>query len=141
MAYIQFLSEQLETKEEILMSIIRSASRIKNIGTIYLIHGKEVEITKEYDDLSGETVKENIWGISDCIDIYNDYLNYNEEDRFVFFNLVKRKKLIPLFSADKVRCKRLLFEFAKEYLKLHPNNYLLIDETELYDLKRLESFI
>lgn len=139
MAHIQFLSEQLEAKEEILISIIRSASRINNIGTIYLIDGKEVEITKEYDDLGGETVKENIWGISDCIDVYNDYLKYNEEDRFVFFNLVKEKKLIPLFSADKVRCKRLLFEFAKEYLKLHPYNYLLIDETDLYDLKRVES--
>ena len=138
MAHVQFLSEQLETKEEILISIIRSASRINNIGTIYLIEGKEIEITKEYEDSDGHPVKENIWGISDCIDVYNDYLKCDEEERFIFLNLVNGKKLIPLFSADKVRYKKLLFEFAKEYLKPYPNNYLLIDGAHLYDLKRIE---
>lgn len=139
MAYIQFLSEKLETKEEILINIIRSASRIKNIGTIYLIKGEEIEITKQYEEPNGQLVGENIWGIRDCIDVYNDYLKYNEEERFIFSNLINGKKLIPLFSADKVRYKRLLFEFTKEYLRLYPNDYLLIDETDLYDLKRIES--
>lgn len=141
MAYIQFLSEQLETKEEIFMCIIHSAYKVENISTIYFRgQSKEINITKDY--ISGvERIEESINGISDCIDLYNDYIKYNEEERFIISNLIEGKKLIPLFSADKVRCKRLLFEFAREYLKIRPNNYLLIDETDLYDLEKIENMI
>lgn len=52
--------------------------------------------------------------------------------------LLKNKRLISLFSADKVRFKNIVFEFAKEYLKIRPNNYLLINQTDLYNLRRLE---
>ena len=51
---------------------------------------------------------------------------------------IEKKRLISLFSAEKVRNKNLVFEFAKEYLKIRPENYLLIDDTDLYDLDRLE---
>ncbi|PAM92574.1 hypothetical protein B4N84_23000 [Flavobacterium sp. IR1] len=141
MAYIQFLSEQLESKEEIFMCIINSAYNVKNISTIYFRgYNKEINITKNYV-FNEEKIEESINGISDCIDLYNEYVKFNEEERFIISNLIERKKLIPLFSAEKVRSKKLLFEFAIEYLKIRPNNYLLIDETDLYDLYRLEKMI
>ncbi|MFH7015145.1 hypothetical protein [Flavobacterium sp. FlaQc-47] len=141
MAYIQFLSEKIASKEQIYLDIKMSAYNLKNIESILCRNSKSFNITKIYT-INNERIEENINFLENNIDTYEKYLIYpDEENPCVVLNVVENKRLISLFSADKVRCKRLLFEFAKEYLKLHPDNYLLIDETDLYDLERLNRMI
>jgi hypothetical protein len=138
MAYIQFISEKLSSKEQIYLDITLSAYNIKNIESILCRNSKTFNITKIYT-INNERIEENINFLEQDVDTYNEYLKYpDEENPCVVLNVVENKRLISLFSADKVRCKNLVFEFAKEYLKIRPNNYLLIDETDLYDLERLE---
>jgi hypothetical protein len=139
MAYIQFLSEQLNSKEELFVDIMSSAYNIFDIEFISCYYNKEFNIGKTYIS-NLERTEERINFLEYCIDTYEENLKYpDEENPCVVLNAVKGKRLISLFSADKVRCKRLVLEFAKEYLKLRPTNYLLIDQEDLYDLKRIES--
>lgn len=140
MAYIQFISGQLQTKEEIFISIMNSAYKVDNLESIYFQkHSEEININKVYIENSVR-VEESINFLRQDIDTYNKYLKFSDEENpCIILDIVENKKMISLFSADKVRFKILLFEFAKEYLKLHPENYLLVDEIDLYDLKRLES--
>lgn len=141
MAYIQFLSEKLNSKEQIYLDILLSAYNIKNIESILCRNSKTFNITKIYT-INNERIEENINFLEQDVDTYNEYLKYpDEENPCVVLNVVENKRLISLFSADKVRCKNLVFEFAKEYLKIRPNNYLLIDETDLYDLEKIENMI
>lgn len=140
MAYIQFLSEKLSTKEEIFMGIMRSAYHINNLEAIFFQgNNQEINLSKIYID-DNKRLDENINFLRQDIDAYHKYLKYSDEENpCVVLNIVKGKRLISLFSTDKVRCKRLLFEFAREYLKLHPENYLLIDQNKLYDLKAINT--
>lgn len=138
MAYIQFLSEKLHSKEQIYLDILLSAYNVKNIESIFCMRAKTFNITKIYI-INSQRVEENINFLEQDVDTYEEYLKYpDEENPCVVLNIIENKRLISLFSADKVRCKNLLFEFAKEYLKIRPENYLLIDQTDLYDLEKIE---
>ncbi|WP_294961332.1 hypothetical protein [uncultured Flavobacterium sp.] len=138
MAYIQFLSEKLNSKKQIYLDILLSAYNIKDIESVLCRNSKTFNITKFYVSDNG-IVEENINFLEQDVDTYNEYLKYpDEENPCIVLNAIKNKRLISLFSADKVRCKRLLFEFGLEYLKLYPYNYLLIDEKDLYDLEGLK---
>jgi hypothetical protein len=140
MAYIQFLSEQLVTKEEIFLRIMLSSYNLENLDSIFFKkQSEEINLSKDYFD-DGIRIEENITFLKQDIDTYIKYSQFSDnENPCVVLNAIEGKRLISLFSADKVRCKRLLFEFSKEYLKLHPDNYLLVDQLELYDLNRIEN--
>lgn len=141
MAYIQFLSEKLRSKKQIYLDIMLSAYNIQNIESILCRNSKSFNITKEYI-FNDKRIEENIYFLENNIDTYKEYLKYpDEENPCVVLDVVKNKRLISLFSAEKVRNKNIVFEFAIEYLKLYPDNYLLIDDTDLYNLERLEKMI
>lgn len=138
MAYIQFLSEQLRSKKEIYIDIMLGVYNICDIESIHCHYNKSFEFVKKYHSSSGEKVEERISLLEYDVDTYIEYLKYPDiENPCVVLNAVPGKRLISLFSADKVRCGRILFEFTVEYLKLHPDHYLLVDQHDLYDQKRL----
>lgn len=139
MAHIEFLSEQLQTKKEVYIDIMQSAYNINDLDFITYYYHREFNIGKTYN-INNEKRQEEINFLEYSMDTYNEYLQYpDEQNPCVVLNAVEGKRLISLFSADKVRCKNLVFDFAKEYLKLRPDNYLLIDQFDLYDFKRVES--
>lgn len=140
MAYIQFLSEELSSKEQIYLDIMLTAYNLKDIESILCRYRETFTITKKYL-INNEKLEENIFFLEQDIDTYFEYLKYpDEENPCVVLNF-DDKRLISLFSADKVIDKNIVFDFAKEYLKIRPTNYLLIDQIDLYDLERLEKMI
>jgi len=140
MAYIQFLSEELSSKEQIYLDVMLAAYNLNEIESILCRHSETFTITKKYL-INNEKVEENIFFLEQDIDTYFEYLKYpDEENPCVVLNF-DNMRLISLFSADKVRDKNIIFDFAKEYLKIRPNNYLLVDQTDLYNVERLEKMI
>lgn len=142
MAYIQFLSQQEQSKEDIFLRIMKSAYQIPDLDKIFYQHySQEINLSKVYYD-NGNRIEESIDFLSESITTYREYLKYpDEENPCVVLNAIEGKRLICLFSADKVRCKNLVFEFAAQYLKNYPDEYLLIDQNELYDLKRIQNLL
>ncbi|MDW8850024.1 hypothetical protein SD960_07975 [Flavobacterium sp. MMLR14_040] len=141
MAYIQFLSEKLNTKEQVYLDIMLSAYNLENIDSIFCRNSKSFNIAKSYI-ANNEKTEESIYFLEYDLDTYKEYLKYPDvENPCVVLDIVENKRLISLFSADKVRFENIVFEFAREYLKIRPDNYLLIDQTDLYDLERLEKIL
>lgn len=60
MAYIQFLSEELTSKEQIYLDITLSAYNLKNIESILCRNNEIFNISKRYT-VNNETIEENIF--------------------------------------------------------------------------------
>ena len=59
MAYIQFLSEKLHSKEQIYLDILLSAYNLKNIESVFCMGSKTFNIKKIYTTRN-ERIEENI---------------------------------------------------------------------------------
>lgn len=84
MAYIQFLSEELTSKEQIYLDIMRSAYNIKNIESILCRNNEIFNISKRYT-VNNETIEENIFFLEQDVDTYNEYLKFLMKKIHVLF--------------------------------------------------------
>ena len=136
MAYIQFIGETVDSKESIFLDIMLACYNISGLDNVSYHYQKEMSLHKTFID---SEIQEYINAITIDVDTYEQYSKYpDEENPCVILTAVENKRLVCLFSADKVKLGKLVFEFAMEYLRIRPDNFLLINQIDLYDFNRIK---